>query len=165
MPKRPAGALRRLANLGHRAIKRIRRSFSSKSSGKENYGSQRNSTSKPITVDPNTVSQLNTRDRKDPTTILTSQHDPHTVPTRSFPPDPTTPASVSLMPNHNRFSSTSQRTICIMEEIEDIDRFPASNSLQYDPFGPLVIKVPEGSVDTRPGVIWDIDDEESALED
>jgi hypothetical protein len=54
-----------------------------------------------------------------------------------------------------------------MEEIEDADHFTASNPLQYNSLGPLVTNVleesvcPHNHVRTQPGVIWDIDDEES----
>jgi hypothetical protein len=76
-----------------------------------------------------------------------------------------------LIPSLHRFSSASQQTTYLIEEIEDADHFPASNPLQYNSLGPLVTSVLEESVHpynhvrTQPGVIWDIDDEESVTED
>src|SRR5882762_5860585 len=120
------------------------------------------------------ASPLNSHRKNNQATLYTSQNDLY--PTQSLPPDEITPASVSLMPAYNRFSSASQQTILIIKEIEDIVHSPAIRPLPYNALGPLVIKTPLvieadiGSLQTNelgpgPGVIWDVDNEESVIED
>ena len=149
MPKRTAGALHRIANLGYRAIKRIKRAFGSGSFDKENRGST--SLSQSATVEKK-VPSLIMHDTNNLTSPHTLQNDVHATPLPAmatripFPPNPLTPASVSLMPNYNRIFSASQQTVMIMEEVQDADHAPAVNPLPYDPLGPLMVEVLDGSV-------------------
>src|ERR1700733_13180328 len=103
MPKHSVGTLRHIANLGSCAIKRIQQSFTrSKSSDKENAGSQAAFASKCVIAGLENHSSLAMHNVNKRDGLHTLHHDHYAtlLPRNSrpsFPPDPMTPASVSLL--------------------------------------------------------------------